>query len=432
MIEQNHNLLERCEMEREKPTLFLDRIRGVLAAVSLENPIYKAFLQTHPCPDLWLGQYIQQCLAKPLFGVTLAVKASMKAEGFAWDGGFKPALAPLCSEDAALVDRFRRYGAFVLGVTNLDEACLHAVGENKTHGRMRNALDVERTPLGSSGGSAVAVAKGWADIGLGTDSGGSVRAPAAACGLSSIVAGIECLPTQGSFVPGGAIDLAGVMTRNLSDLQFVLNLMEKTTGNINSDTGLHALLIPLPGDLSALCAEWREFFSRAVAKLAKNYLVQEHPLPFEEAAQARKVIITVAALRHFERERIPTQGLSLVSKAVLEFGKRVTPTAMQSAFRVQALIKERMRVLISNGTFLLAPALSSPAPLWKDVERDAAGCLGNIGYFLPLVNVAGLCAVSFPLRNSSRPIPLALQLIGKAGEESKILKAASALERELN
>lgn len=424
------SLEKRCETFIKDPRTFAEHAQRIANEIDRENKLFKAFIQHSPLTTAIIEDHIERNKAKTLFGSIVAVKASIKTKGYPWDAGFKPALMERCSEDAALVKAFRDKGAFVIGVTNLDEGCFHAVGDNKLHGRMLNPLDPNRSPLGSSGGSAIAVAKGWADIALGSDSGGSMRAPAAACGISSLLASKKLLPTDGYFLAGGDLDFAGLFAKSLDDLRFAATQisLKKTT----SELGSLALLTPSEDKLSSLSTDWKKLFSDALKKIEASFPAKGIPLPFDEAAQARKILLTQCAAKYFATNKIAENTLTIPSRLVLEFGKKVPAASQQDAQELQNAIREGLSGLLAEGGFLLTPTISFTPPTWKEIDADAGKALNNIGFFLSIVNVAGLCAVSFPCSKSANPVPLSLQLVGLPGEELKLLQVASAIQLELN
>ncbi len=417
----SEGLKERCERFRKDPKAFVAHTQGIISAIERENKLFHAFVQIARITTSQLEDHVERYKKRELFGSILAVKAVFSVKGFKKDAGFAPELERSSPEDAELVKKLRERGAFVIGVTNLDEACLHAVGENKLHGRMINPQDSERTVLGSSGGSALSVAKGWADFALGTDSGGSVRAPAAACGIAGVIARSAALPLLGCYSPAGDLDCAGIMAKSVSDLQYILAVLNLTKPQPASEVNT-ALLIPSSEKLICLSPDFRSQFLAATEKLGKSFPIRDLPLPFDEAVQARKTLITKYAADYFKKEGLDPRALTASSRAIVEFGNRVTESSLSEAKQIQTMLSQGLNILMEEGAMILTPTLPYPAPRWKEIDSDSSKALSNLGYFLSIVNLGGANAISFPIPNAKGVNFPSLHLIGS--EISKILGVA--------
>src|SRR6266568_4002450 len=167
-------------------------------------------------------------LDAPGDGPRLAVKDCIDIEGLPTTAGCQliAAQARPAARDAAVVAAARRAGARIVGKTNLTELCWSASGVNPWSGTPANPADPRRLPGGSSSGSAVAVAAGEADLAVGTDSGGSVRIPAACCGIAGLKTTLGRVPTTGLFELAASLDTIGPMAKTVDGLVLGMALLE--------------------------------------------------------------------------------------------------------------------------------------------------------------------------------------------------------------
>jgi amidase len=321
-----------------------------------------------------------------------------------------PALA-----DAPVVDSARRQGARIVGKTNLVELCRHADGVNMWTGTPENPLDPARIPGGSSSGSAVAVARGEADVGYGTDTGGSVRVPAACCGIVGLKTSTGRISTQGVFEFSRTLDTVGVLTRDVGTAVLGMRLMEPGfSAAPNGDcTTVGRLRIPdvdptVDAAVDAALAsaglstvdlhipEWREWIA------ATNDLMSA------EGFLAHRFLLD----RADRLEERHARGI--------EDGGKVPAQRVVTCRRVALSATDRLRRLLVEYPILALPTLAMQPPRLGESARTT--------YLTVPFNLAGLPALALPVPRHDGGLPASLQLVGGHLEEERLLAVGAEVE----
>lgn len=206
----------------ELTTAFLDRIKKL-------DPQYNAFITVDEEKSLTQAQVADQKItageANPLTGVPIAQKDIFCAKGWLTTCGSKILSNFVSPYDAGVIERFNRAGAVNIGKTNMDEFAMGSSNETSFYGPVRNPWDVNAVPGGSSGGSACAVAARMAPAATGTDTGGSIRQPAALCGISGIKPTYGTVSRYGMIAFASSLDQGGPLAKSAEDLALMLNVM---------------------------------------------------------------------------------------------------------------------------------------------------------------------------------------------------------------
>ncbi|HWN30053.1 MAG TPA: Asp-tRNA(Asn)/Glu-tRNA(Gln) amidotransferase subunit GatA [Burkholderiales bacterium] len=207
-----------AELTRE----FLGRIKKL-------NPLYNAFITVNEEASLLEARAadsrIAQGLAQPLTGIPVAQKDIFCAKGWRTTCGSKILSEFIAPYDAHVVERFKETAMVNLGKTNMDEFAMGSSSETSHYGPVKNPWDVKTVPGGSSGGSACAIAARMAPAAIGTDTGGSIRQPAALCGISGIKPTYGVVSRYGMIAFASSLDQGGPMARSAEDLALMLNVM---------------------------------------------------------------------------------------------------------------------------------------------------------------------------------------------------------------
>lgn len=324
------------------------------------------------------------------------------------------ARAVAAAQDAKVVSAARRGGARLVGKTNLTELCWSAVGTNSRYGTPVNPLAPDRVPGGSSSGSAVAIATGEADIALGTDTGGSIRVPAACCGVAGLKTTWGRLPRDGVYPLAPSLDTVGWLGPDVGAIEAGMRLIEPDFAA--REGSVRAGRLHTPGIAHEVDAAVDATMARSGIDLT------EAGTPgFEAAYDAAGVIIDSQGYRSNEWLASEAGKLEPHNQANMREGAKITPEEIERAERVKDSCRRAFDALLEEHGFLITPVLCGPPPV--------LGQRGGIRLTLLTapVNLAGLPALALPLRG--QPYPMAVQIIGPAGSEEELLGFGAIVER---
>jgi aspartyl-tRNA(Asn)/glutamyl-tRNA(Gln) amidotransferase subunit A len=405
----------------------------------------------------------------PLGGVPLAVKDLFCTEGVPSQSGSKILEGYRPPYTATAVARLQDAGASLLGKTNQDEFAMGSSNENSAFGPVRNPWDRERVPGGSSGGSAAAVAAGLAPWALGTDTGGSIRQPAALCGIVGLKPTYGAISRYGMIAFASSLDQAGPFTRDVTDAALLLRHMvghdprDSTSlafpGAIELPRGvdLRGLRLGVPEELTGEGIESgvREAFGASLA-LAEQLgaTVETCSLPHAPHALSAYYLIAPAEasanLARFDGVRYGLRvdaddlaGMYTQTRAA-GFGAEVKRRIMLGTYalssgyydayygraqQVRTKIAEDFRDAFERFDLLVTPTAPTPAfRLGEKVDDPLAMYLNDV-CTVPM-SLAGIPAISIP-NGLSDGLPVGLQLCGPAFSENRLLDAAYVLEQAL-
>ena len=403
-----------------------------------------------------------------LDGVPVAVKDNMLVAGIRATAGSRIITDYIAPYDATIVSRLKAAGAVLVGKTNMDEFAMGSSTETSCHGPTRNPWNTEKIPGGSSGGSAVAVAEGSAIISLGSDTGGSIRQPAAMCGVVGLKPTYGRVSRYGLMAMASSLDQIGPFARTAEDAARVLSViegrdpMDSTSVDLEPSwkvplrfpSSLKGLRVGLPKEyfVSGMDSDVERAVRDAVAALEKlGAEIKEVTLPHAEYALAVYYVLMPSEvssnLSRFDGIRFGTRvhGASLEEtyrkSRGTGFGKEVRRRIMLGTYALSSgyydayyLKALKVRRLISNDfaqAFTEVDVIAtptSPSVAWNIGEKfddPLAMYLSDI--YTVSVNVAGLPAVSVPC-GFSNGLPVGLQLIGRHFDEKTILGTAHAYE----
>lgn len=363
---------------------------------------------------------------------------------------------------STVVERLLAEDAIIIGRLNCDEFGMGASNENSWHGPVKNFADRSRVSGGSSGGSAVAVQAGLCLAALGTDTGGSVRQPAAFCGVIGFKPSYGRISRYGILAYGSSFDQVGTITRSVEDAALLLEILAGADGKDSTASGRSVPHYSSQTDYAgkARIAYFKEVLDAdAVDKGIKAAFVsaidqlREQGHPVEEVsfkyldylvpayyiltmAEASSNLARYDGVHYGYRSKNATDLESTYKLSRSEgFGAEVKRRIMMGSFvlsagyynayyakaqKVRRLITEKANELLTEYDFILMPTSPEPAFLIGKEESDpVVKYLGDI--FTVLASLAGLPAVSIPMGNNEDGLPLGLQLIGSSFEEAKLL-----------
>jgi amidase len=303
----------------------------------------------------------------------------------------------------------------IVGKTNQHELAYGVAGINPWYGTPVNPLDASLVPGGSSSGSAVAVAAGDADIAFGSDTGGSIRIPAACCGVVGLKTTRGRVPLDGVCPLAPSLDTVGPMGRTADDVLRGMTLLDPGFSPQHT----------LPSRLGRLRLPAEPRIDAAVdaALSATGIEVVDIDLPgWGPATDAAMTIMGAEAWTvHADLWRAHAGELSPDVAARLESGSRIDPAAVAAARHQHDAWEAELATVLRGVDLLTLPTLAAPPPSLED-----AATLSEIRYTAPF-NLAGWPALSMPVATATG-IPASLQIAGPAGSEGRILAAAAAVE----
>jgi amidase len=352
-------------------------------------------------------------------GVRLAVKDLIDMAGEPTTAGCRAVAdrAVPAARDAACLAGARQAGARIVGRTNLHELALGVTGVNQWYGTPVNPLDPARVPGGSSSGSAVAVATGEADVGYGSDTGGSIRIPAACCGTTGLKTTWGRIPLQGVWPLAPSFDTVGPMARTVEGLVTGMQLLEpgfRVSRGRGSDVVVGRL--PVEADPAITAA-----LDRALGLVGWD--CRELAVPGWDDATMQAGLLLVVEAWHSDAHLVAAdpEGISDGVRSRLELGGSFDEKTIGRAWGVQRAWKETLERVFTEVDVLVTPTLSIFPPRLEDGDDLLVSrCT------LP-VNLAGVPALSLPVP-SAGPLPASVQLIGPAYSEEQLLAAAASLE----
>jgi amidase len=220
---------------RNKKVSPVELVEAHLARIESLHPQLNAFVQVDTAGAREQARRAEDAVAQkrelgPLHGVPLSIKSSIAVKGLRWEDGTRLRKGVIADEDAPLVARLRNAGAIILGTTNTPELLMAWETDNLLHGRTNNPWDLSRTPGGSSGGEAAAIASGCSAGGVGSDGGGSIRVPAHFSGICGLKPTPGRIPATGHFPtsvgPFALLGVVGPMARTVADLKLLFEVMQ--------------------------------------------------------------------------------------------------------------------------------------------------------------------------------------------------------------
>jgi aspartyl-tRNA(Asn)/glutamyl-tRNA(Gln) amidotransferase subunit A len=382
-----------------------------------------------------------------LHGIPISLKDLFYTRGIRTTGGSRILKNFVPRENAAVVDRLLQAGCILLGKTNLHEFAYGATNINPHYGPVRNPWDTERISGGSSGGSAASVVSAQALASLGTDTGGSIRIPSAACGCVGLKPSYGLVPLDGIIPLSGSLDHAGPLCRCVADAVLLFDVvsapegrasMPRQTATRGLRDGVKSLRIGVPRQyfFDRIQPDVRMAVLAAVAVFRQlGARIREVDMKgMEETARLAADITAGEALAyHAEwlRRRPGDYGRDVRSR--LEQSRELMASAYIQAMQKRAAYSGRMERVLESVDILLAPTLPVVAPR-IDAEQVRAGRarrdvrLALLSLTRP-ANLSGLPALSVPCGFSRGGIPVGLQLIGRRRKEGTLFRAAYAYEQ---
>ena len=389
----------------------------------------------------------------PLQGIPYAVKDLIDVKGLATTAGARILEQHIAAEDAAVIRRLEQAGMILLGKTNTVQFAFSGVGINHDHGTPHNPWsETHHLPGGSSSGSGVAVAAGLVPVALGTDTGGSVRVPAALCGTAGLKTTVGRVSRAGVYPLSWSLDSVGVLARSVEDAALVYQDMQGA--DINDDTtlgvGPQDVLKDLKSGVKGMRLAFAEtvFFDdihpevdtavRACGDVFKELGAEVTRIEFSEAAQALQL--------NPGGVFIASEGYTLNKKWLEENFDQLDPVVAQRMIKGKditaadylgnTLASKRLRAKVYNVLkdidALLVPTTCVPAKPVAEVDADIDTYLKHNTVYLRNANIGNtlnLCGLNVPCGLTKAGLPIGLLIYGKPFQEEVILSIGYAFQQ---
>lgn len=393
-----------------------------------------------------------------LLGIPVAVKNNILIKGKPATAGSKILEHYIAPYDATIVKRLKEQGPTIMGDTNLDEFALGSSTENSAYGPTKNPHDTARVPGGTSGGSAAAVAMGAAVVGLGTDTGGSIRQPASFCGVVGMKPTYGAVSRYGLIASGSSLDQAGVLARSVADAEIVFNAMAgrdpmdgttispETYGEVPTKE-TYRIGIPRAFIREGLDAGVLARFEATIENLVKDgHEVVDIALPLFEKGLAAYYIVQPAELSsnlsRYDGMRfgLREEGTNLLDEyrktRAVGFGPEVKRRIILGTYALSAgyydafygkaeavrrMMREELKKVYETVDLIMTP--TAPTPAYKIGEKSdpLAMYLGDI--FTVPVSLAGVPAISLPsgtVNEEGIELPVGVQYIAPHGGDARL------------
>ncbi|UYV36476.1 amidase [Rhodobacteraceae bacterium D3-12] len=383
--------------------------------------------------------HAQGASPSPLSGISVSIKNLFDISGRVTIAGSQVlAQAAPATADAAVVARLRKAGMVIMGHTNMTEFAYSGLGLNPHYGTPANPVDRRRIPGGSSSGAAVSVADGMAAVGLGTDTGGSCRIPAAFCGLTGFKPTARRIPMDGTFPLSSSFDSIGSVARSVTCCEMVDAVLSAESGPMLTAPDLSELrfavldnfvLDDLTPAVAAAFEAGLKTLVQAGAQVARVRLDDLDALP---ALNARGGIIAAEAFAVHQK---------MLAKSEAAYDPRVSArirkAETQHPGEYQDLLETRRQMIaradIATAPFdaLLMPTVAMEAPTLAEMADDAAFGAANLLALrnTTVANLLDRCAISLPLPVDG--LPVGLMLMGETMDDRRLFAMARSVEQVL-
>ena len=435
---------------------------GVLSALELAeehirrierlNPVLNAFV------DFDAERVRRQVLIdRPgeLAGLPMSIKSSISTAGYLCEIGSLLNRGHVAPIDATSVSRLRQQGAIILGTTNCPEFLMAYETDNLLYGRTNNPWALDRTPGGSSGGEAAAIAAGMSAGGLGSDSGGSVREPAHFSGICALKPTSGRIPSEGHLPPCigpfSTLGAVGPMARTIPDVELFFRILSERSRNDPARMPLPYRQVSLAeakvytigwfdeDGLTPVTPETREALAIAAAALEKRgfRIKRFRPESLEVARKLWQIFFVQCGAMFYEptiagrRSELSPTFLDFLSLADAQ--PALTPESLLQAWAESDLVRGRLLAEMEQCPLLLLPVSSAPA--FRHGEREWVIDDKKVKYldamrYTQWFNLLASPAAVVPIARSSEGLPIGVQIAGRPYEDEVVLAVARVLDAE--
>ena len=448
-VELANACLERIEKEDKTINAFLEIFDDVAEQAKKADEMIKGGTQ------------------KALTGIPIALKDNILVKGKRTGAASRILEGYVASYDACVVEKLKEHGAVLVGRTNMDEFAMGSSTENSAFGVTKNPRDKERVPGGSSGGSAAAVAAGFVLGALGSDTGGSIRQPAAFCGVVGMKSTYGTVSRSGLIAMGSSLDQIGPFAKTTEDAEIIFNAIRghdskdstSLPDNFFQKTKKEPKVIGVPRNFlqEGVDEEILKNFETTVKQLQeKGYVVKDIELPnFKYALGVYYIVMPAEASTNLSRFDGIRYGLSVNGEDTKEvnektrregFGAEVRRRILLGTFvlssgyvdayyrkatAVRSLVREDLARVFEEVDAIVTPTTPTPAfKIGEKTEDPLSMYVADI--FTVPVNLAGAPGISVPsgtVRYEESSLPVGFQIIAAHGEEEVLFTVANDVEK---
>ncbi len=448
-------------------------LKEALALNSSEIEKLKSELKENIELNKDLGAYVEQLTNSSInesgFGIPIAIKDNINVKNWEITCSSNILKGYISPYNATVINKLLEAGLAPFGKTNMDELAMGSSTESSCYGKTLNPIDKSRVPGGSSGGSAAAVAAGIAIAALGTDTGGSIRQPAAYCGCVGMKPTYGRVSRYGIAAYSSSLDQVGPITQNVEDAAILYDIIAghdkkdstsaeintaKVAPNLNSNRKLTIAVIDNFIDQASEDVKIAHEKAVEALKAAGHTIIHKNMVDTSKILSTYYIIATAEASANFARldgvrygnrkgdknlkdvyVQTKSQGFGQEVQKRIMLGSFVLSSGYYDAYYIKAqkvrhLIKDEYESIFKEADLILSPVSPTVAPKLGSFKTSLEMYLSDI--YTISVNLAGLPAISLPVTNSSEGMPVGLQLIANAYNEQTLFDGALSLEKQVN
>jgi aspartyl-tRNA(Asn)/glutamyl-tRNA(Gln) amidotransferase subunit A len=461
------------KMFSENPDLMTGFYENILKNIESQNPEYNSI--THVYPEIVKKRIEELSQIKnpqdyPLYGVPIVIKENIQKKNYSVQCASKILEGYLGQYDSTVVSSLEKSGAIIIGTANMDEFAMGSSNEYSIHGPVRNPFDKKRVSGGSSGGSAVSCALGFASVTLGSDTGGSVRQPAAFCGIYGYKPTYGRVSRYGLVAYGSSLDQISPFTTSVDDLDTVMKVIGQTDPK-DATTLLHNYQGKKDCDLSQIKVGimpslWSKGVDKSIVESIDKTIDQMKKLGVTiknidiptihkcistyyiiASAEASSNLARFDGVRYGYREENSQSIHELYTKSRSKgFGKEVKKRIMLGTFtlsqghydafyekgqQVRNYLKKEIAKAWDDVDFILLPTTPTlPFSIGEKCEDTLFMYLNDL--FTVPANLTGIPAISCPMIEGDKEtdLPIGLQFYAPYNEDEKLIGFAHALEEK--
>jgi aspartyl-tRNA(Asn)/glutamyl-tRNA(Gln) amidotransferase subunit A len=410
----------------------LEYTEHLLERIARLDPQIHAFIHLLPEESIQSARLAEDSVRRgqplgPLHGVPVAIKDNIDVAGSITTCQSRVrAHKSVKTRDAAVVTKLREAGAIIIGKLALDEFALGDQAPDSPWPATRNPWDLDRTPGGSSSGAGAAVAAGFVPIAIGTDTGGSIRNPAALCGVVGLKPTYGYLPLAGIFPVARSLDHAGPITRTVADNMLALSALAGDPFQPEAE-GISGLRVGVVRHFPATPNIVAAIETALETLKALQAVVVEIRLDTLDVFRECGWTILKAEAFGFHRRRFKMrpEDYGSAARRVLSDGARISRDGYMEAQRTRLRLRADTAAAMQDIDILVTAV--TPAPACRLDDLDAMEKSGDGSLRIPF-NVTGNPALALPIGFTPEGLPLSMQLVGKPRSESTVYRVAQAYE----